>query len=999
MSNQDFPYEVIEEYIRGGCSVIYKIKARDGFFDNFLEDGEKPVNLEYVLKTMTSTDNDPQNVQRFYMEHEFLRAYPHPNLVKVQEYFHDWHGMPAYVMEWVEGATWQEYWHERSALEDPQHFLDIFRQFGEVIDFIHKHKIIHRDLKPQNVLVSNKDELKLIDFGIMKVADMTLYTHRNTFMGSAYYVAPEGISGEPVGNTADIFSIGVMLYDLFTGMKPFQGHTLGETIYQRLAKKPEPPSQIADVPDGLDEIILKMLDRDPHQRQPNCALIVEQLEALFGSFEPAASVEQPVIDVLTKGPFLHAHFLGACESFLREKKALYLSGPDGSGKTTIVENLCARFVTDTLLHLDCRANGTEMEFMEMILRHLSVPISLNRDLSRWKEILGGALPGLLWPTSEQEQAFTQTTIITAFKQVLNTVPKTSIIVIEDLHEASPSLVDFIDELAQLVVTHSNPNLSLIVTTVMPVPSFGGMRTPFVVNFPDVLSLSDYLTGQFGGCQIPVSLTESLVEYSEKNVGKFVRLVQGFKESGRLSIVNGVLNLTNQGGGIGLDEDYGGATIPSVLCNFSPDEICHLEWIALCADGIDMNILATVTRFDIASLGATIEKANRHDLLEYQTSMTQGFRWKNKSVQHYLVSALTHEEQLKRYRILAKTIEAETKPYLPYSPPLWLILCRLYQQAGNDSQASDYAFKYARYCSQTANYEAIRNLLSQFIPLPAFQNNQEFWCMLALANRYTDVGQALYFAKKALKIAENLEVLALLSILEFADNNEARARVFVHKVFSNKSVESIAIHYGSELMPILMDLGELDNARTLLALLNNKLKGRDDLYATNTLLLAKIQFVQTHPKHLLQLVLELQEELLPQTQRLIQGYVCRAHIERFDYEMAVASLKSMNFDPASDLQYYREWLFLFLAFERINEVKQLSSSYQRHASENEKMKALDPLFQLVTAIILGDPKVYDLKYLLTSIATSRVEKSAWLTVLLPRAVPSCEKKTFDEWTNA
>lgn len=969
MNKEKFPYEVIEEYVRGGCSVIYKIKALQG-------DEEEKDETEYVLKTMSVQDNDPQSVQRFYMEYEFLRAYPHLNLIQVKDYFHDWHGRPAYVMEWVEGNTWQSYWQERPALEEPRMFLHIFKQLGEVIDYIHKHQIIHRDLKPQNILISQADVLKLIDFGIMKVADLTLYTHRNTFMGSAYYVAPEGISGEQVTNTADIFSLGVMLYDLFTGMKPFQGHTLGETIYQRLAKKPQPPSQIADVPKELDTIILKMMERDPNKRQPNCAVVFESLEKVFGRFEPINVTEQPVIDILTKGPFLHAPFIDAAEGYLREQHGLYICGPEGSGKTTIVENLNARLHTDTVLRLDCRQNSTDMEFIEVILRHLNIPTAVNRDLARWKEILADALPGLLWPRPSISQAVNPAGIMTAFQQVMKAVTKTSILVIEDLQDAPNAVLNFIQRLAGLITSKANPNLYLVVTSDKPVPAFSAFGRPFTVNFPDVLSLNEYTSGQFGGSRIPVELTEQLSEMAGHNVGRFIRMVQGFKDAGRLAIQDGVLTLADApvNGTPSADQDF--STVPFELSQFSPDEVKHLEWLALCPDGIDMNLLRTVTRTDLSTLGITVDKAGLANLLEFQSSVTEGFRWKNEDVKRYLVNSISTEEKLKRFLILAQSIETESSQFLPYSPPLWLILSRLYQQAGNDDKAGEYALNYARHCAQTANYEPVRNLLSRFIPLPLFQDNQEFWCLLSLAYRDEDTGQALYFATKALKIRENPQVLSLLAALEFAAGKPERARNCVHKLFTGDAAKQLELQYVGHLMPILVNLGEQASAALLMEDLETKLKGRDDHSSSNMLLSARLHYFQAAPSEILALAADIKGQLLPHTQEELNQFICQAQRDRFQYHQAVETLKKMDLDPKTDPDYYRQWLLLYLVFRRINDIKTLCSSWERRSAENNELKQLKPLFQIVTGLLVNDPNIYQLDHLKQQLTEARLHQSIW-----------------------
>lgn len=968
MTSQEFPYEIIEEFIRGGCSIIYKVKPRESDMSN-------PDDCQFVLKTMSVSDDDPQSYQRFYMEWEFLRAYPHPNLVKVKEYFKDWHGRPAYVMEWVDGHTWADYFRDINPLDDLQNFLHVCKQLCDALDYIHNYQIIHRDLKPQNVLVNRQKVLKLIDFGIMKVADLTLYADRNTFMGSAYYVAPEGISGEQVNHTADIFALGVMLYDLFTGVKPFQGHTLGETIYQRLAKKPKPPSQLADLPEELDGIILKMLDREPRNRQQSSTQIFEDLEKVFGKFVPEiTSDEMPDIDVLTKGPFFHSNLLKDCRTHLRTNHLLYIKGDQGSGKTTIVENLCSRQFGD-VLRLDCHAESRELSFMEVILKSLKISSSQQRELKQWMEILGSVIPALRWPTVNGKQTISPSTVLSAFKRLLQASTSKTVLLIEDLHNASPTLLRFVVQLACQV--KEAEHINLILTTQAYLSDVANLTACFEVGLPDTINLIDYLTAQFSNCQVPLDLAETLVTIAGPNLSRFMRTVQRAEKRGSLLIRNGVLEMA---------DDFVKANTERSehrpeLQLFSSAQIACLEWVALCPE-VDVNTLLKVADMELTALSATIDLASNLGLFEFQSSAADGFLWRNEQVQDALSSSLSKAEKTRRYSTLARTIEAESQMFLSYSPPLWLVLCRLFQQAGELEKAAHYGLKYAHYCSQTANYQPVRDILSPFISLPIFQGNQEFWSMLAMANKDVDIKESLIFAKKALKISEKPEILALLGILEHEAGSYAQARSHLESALSKHQLEGLDPQYTAQLLPILISLGQTDNAKSLFSQLDAKLKGRNDLFATNTLLLAKVRLLQAQPQKVITTIKEIQQEVLSQTKRVFQAWCCRAYQQRFDFNGALNELEQLE-KEVERRHFFEEALFLFLNFDKSVHLKNLISLFHETEREDAHLKPLDPLFQLASHILVHDPKAHPFEKVVSVLQTLKQDSSSWLALIATR----------------
>jgi len=993
MKPHSFPYQVVGEFVRGGCSIIYKLKS----------DAEPGVSeKQFVLKAMNLAEEDPQSNQRFYMEYEFLRAYPHPNLVEVKEYFPDWKGRPAYVMEWVEGATWQQHWGDRNGIDHLREFLNLFGQLCEVVDFIHKHQIIHRDLKPQNILISKNEILKLIDFGIMKVADLTLYTHRNTFMGSAYYVSPEGISGETVSHTADIFALGVMLYDLFTGLKPFKGPTLGETIYQRLVKKPQPPSQIAEVPEALDAIILKMLERNPRDRYQDCAEIFQDLEQVLSDYfpNPAKEDNQP-IDVLTKGPLLHQPFIKKCQGSLSEGRFLFLQGKTGSGKTTIAENLANQMSGIESLRLDCQSETTELDFMQVILTHLGSDVPHRADLAPWFEIIANALPQLRWPSSGQLQKLSHSTILSAFYRILFAIEMPVLLIIEELHDANDALRQFVLQMAQHTKSPTNTSIHLLLTTGKEVGGLSSLGAPWHVPYPDPLVLTEYLISKFPDSKIPLDITETLSREGGENVGNFVQLVNEYTKSERLWVDDGILALEYEHDSLpsqpleAIDESLLSDPLPVELMPFSEEQMSQLQWIALCPDGLDLNLLKVLTEKDMDALGKTIEEAEKKAILEFQSSSTMGFRWKNQSVREFIIGLIPKSEQTRNVVKLAKTIEEQSAQYLPHSPPLWLILAKLYLQAEMPEKAAEYAFAYARYCFQNDNYRPIREFLTQFTEIPSFSDNVDFWCMLALANAESNLDDALNYGRKALAIKESIQTLSLMAILEFFSGVEAKAGNYLDEVFQKEDFQELDIHLATKLLPITVALGRTEDANTLYEKMVAKLKGRSDLFAVNTKLLAQMELLRPFPRELLNARKELKQELLPQTQVKVQRWAALSFQELFQYQNAMSEIQAFDQPGQSQILYFREMFFLNLNFYKFGAIKTLIAKLKRDRLNESALKVLDPLCQLVTEMVIQDPKILDGDHVFTLLADAGLCNSEWLALVASFLDPNTMKPEFLE----
>ena len=222
---------------------------------------------------------DPQFVARFQHEAEAAAKLSHPNVVSVYDFGHD--GARHYiVMELVSGRNLKEIIVERGPLP-PAQILTIMTQVLDGLAYAHDHGLVHRDIKPQNILVTKDGLAKLADFGIAKAADASPATQTAVVLGSAHYLSPEQASGEEVTPQSDIYSAGVVLYELATGDVPFDGSSLLAVASRHINDMPQDPSVInPELPTGFSRVILCALSKDPANRFSSAAEMREAIRLL-----------------------------------------------------------------------------------------------------------------------------------------------------------------------------------------------------------------------------------------------------------------------------------------------------------------------------------------------------------------------------------------------------------------------------------------------------------------------------------------------------------------------------------------------------------------------------------------------------------------------------------------------------------------------------------------------------------------------------------------------
>jgi eukaryotic-like serine/threonine-protein kinase len=267
-------YEISRLLGAGGMGHVYL--ARD-----------RSLSREVALKVLDDRHaENPDFVERFRREAKAAASLSHPHIVSVYDAGED-DETPYIAMEYVPGGTLKNKLQERGALP-PRVAIGITLEVANALAAAHEKGIIHRDIKPENVLVTDQGHAKVGDFGIARAAAATAITETDLILGSVRYLSPEQAKGEKVGPPSDLYSLGVVLYEMLTGRVPFDEENPIATAMKHVTEEPASPQELdPTIPKALEATTLKLLKKDPEQRYQSAKELAEDLDGLLVGPIPA----------------------------------------------------------------------------------------------------------------------------------------------------------------------------------------------------------------------------------------------------------------------------------------------------------------------------------------------------------------------------------------------------------------------------------------------------------------------------------------------------------------------------------------------------------------------------------------------------------------------------------------------------------------------------------------------------------------------------------------
>jgi serine/threonine protein kinase len=261
-------YEVVRELGSGAMGTVYL--GRDTV-------GRRNV----AVKTLKPAGVDAQELadmkERFFREAESAKQLAHPAIVKVYEAGEE-NGTAYFAMELLDGVTLKDFCAKRGTVS-VKRATEIVAFVAEALAYAHAKNVVHRDIKPENIMMLSNGDIKITDFGVAKLMDAS-QTQSGVVLGTPNYMSPEQLIGQKVDGRSDLFSLGVVFYELLTGVRPFQAKNIVEMLRLHETHTPPAPSTLrADVPPSVDAVVLRALQRELSQRYPQGEQMARDLRA------------------------------------------------------------------------------------------------------------------------------------------------------------------------------------------------------------------------------------------------------------------------------------------------------------------------------------------------------------------------------------------------------------------------------------------------------------------------------------------------------------------------------------------------------------------------------------------------------------------------------------------------------------------------------------------------------------------------------------------------
>jgi tetratricopeptide (TPR) repeat protein/predicted Ser/Thr protein kinase len=262
-------YEILQQLGEGGMGAVYNVHDREL---------ERVIALKVIRPELAQT---PEILNRFKQELIIARKVTHKNVSRIYD-LADADGVKFITMEFIEGRSLTSLLQEKGKLE-PKQAAGVIVQICRALEAAHAEGVIHRDLKPQNIMLDARNRVVVMDFGIARSVEIGSMTQTGVVLGTPAYMSPEQAKGEELDARSDIFTLGIIFYELLTGNSPYKAQTALESLYKRTTEPARPPIEVApQIPKPLSDIAVRCLEIDRNKRYANATEILNDLEAWAG---------------------------------------------------------------------------------------------------------------------------------------------------------------------------------------------------------------------------------------------------------------------------------------------------------------------------------------------------------------------------------------------------------------------------------------------------------------------------------------------------------------------------------------------------------------------------------------------------------------------------------------------------------------------------------------------------------------------------------------------
>ena len=270
-------YQILKELGRGGMGIVFQAY-------------DKQLNEQVAIKILSPMlSNNSEALERMKREVSAARRITHPNVIRIHD-ISEAGGLNFVSMEYFNGISLKDHIKKTGSLSLMQAF-NIASQICEGLEAAHRQGVIHRDLKSQNIIINSAGQIKIIDFGLAHTAHLEGMTVSGLIMGTPEYMAPEQVAGKKVDERADLYSLGIILYEIFTGKVPFHGDSAIAIGFKQMKEDPPPPRSLnGQLPEPVERVILKALAKEPLQRYRSAGELRGDLEGAILEKAPVSSI-------------------------------------------------------------------------------------------------------------------------------------------------------------------------------------------------------------------------------------------------------------------------------------------------------------------------------------------------------------------------------------------------------------------------------------------------------------------------------------------------------------------------------------------------------------------------------------------------------------------------------------------------------------------------------------------------------------------------------------